>query len=45
MDEEEIPELTWICPDCDYIRQHGMFIYRDIAMNGLIQQVVRIYPK
>lgn len=36
MDEEEIPELTWICPDCDYINQHGMSNYAGIAVRRLI---------
>ena len=32
MDEEETPELTWICPDCDYISQHGMSNHPGIAV-------------
>lgn len=27
MDNEEIPDLAWICPDCDFIREHGGWIY------------------
>lgn len=24
MDNEEIPNMTWICPECDHIRENGM---------------------